>query len=146
MQHSKEVKQTFDSTNLDEDIGYKTNFHEIDYQQPLNLKEMEKNYGKGYEYMKQFGYCGKGCRKKGQGIWVPVEPNVKEIKGGLGFHPLGIKQASERPLLNIKIFMIGYDTLTLKHPKFIDSSCKESLEYFDDETLEEIFEFYDIPP
>lgn len=33
----------------------------------------------------------KGCGKNEQGIQVPIEPNVQEKKGGLGFHPLEIK-------------------------------------------------------
>jgi hypothetical protein len=34
----EEVKQTIDSTTLDEDTSYTTNFDEIDYQQPPHLK------------------------------------------------------------------------------------------------------------
>jgi hypothetical protein len=113
---------------LDEDTSYTTKFDEINYQQPPNLKEMEKIYRKGCEFMMQFGYCGKGCGKKEQCIWVLIEPNVQETKICLGFHPLEIKQSTKRPSLNINTVMFNFDNLTLKYPELIDPSCEESLE------------------
>jgi hypothetical protein len=89
---------------------------------------MEIIYGKGFEYMKIFGYFKKGCGKKEQGISVLIEPNVQETRGGLGFHPLEMKQASKKTSLNINTIMFNSDSLPLKHLEFIDSICEELLE------------------
>jgi hypothetical protein len=47
------------STTLEEEENLMKNINEADYEQLLNPKEMEKNYGKGYKFMKQLGYSGK---------------------------------------------------------------------------------------
>lgn len=63
-QNSEEQSQESMSSTLEEDTSYTTKFDDIDYQQPPNPKEMERIYGKGYEFTKQLGYSGKYVARK----------------------------------------------------------------------------------
>lgn len=47
------------STTFEDETNYTTNFDEVHFEQPPNLKEIKNIYGKGYELMKQLCYIGK---------------------------------------------------------------------------------------
>lgn len=59
------------STTIKEKTTFKTNFDEV--KQPMNLKEVKKIYGRGFELMKQLG---KGCDAIEQGIHIPINPKI----------------------------------------------------------------------
>lgn len=84
-QNSEKWSQTYISYNTNENETYTTNFDETNYQSPPTPHEIERLYGKGYTFVKQLGYTRKGCGKHEQGIHVPIEPNKKETKMGLGY-------------------------------------------------------------
>jgi hypothetical protein len=60
-QNLKDPSKSSTSITLAEEEKYTKNFDEVDYEKPLNPKEMEKIYGGGYGHLKKIGYSGKGC-------------------------------------------------------------------------------------
>lgn len=122
---SLDFTQASTSTTLeDQEATYTTNFDEVDYEQPTNLKEMEKLYIKGYKFINQFRYSAKGCGAREHDICVPIEPSTQGMTNGLGYSPFNEKKESNKYSPNINTIKKNSSkpTLTLVHLELIDIS------------------------